>query len=81
MYYCPFLSVAVSSHYTGDVIVIYVILISYFIHIRVHNSMVQTQQCYRLSKVKSQHTRYIENKTPQPYIVTYNEDCYCCFYR
>jgi len=40
MYYCPFLSVALLSHYTGDVIVIYVILTSCLIHIRVHNSMV-----------------------------------------
>ena len=39
MYYCPLLSVSVSSHYTGDVIVIYVILMSWLIYIRVHNSM------------------------------------------
>lgn len=39
MYYCPFLSAAVSSRYTGDVIVIYVILTSCLMYIRVHNSM------------------------------------------
>jgi hypothetical protein len=68
LYYCPLLCVAVSSHHTGNVTVLYVILNSCLIHSECIIQWLQTQQCHRLSKVKSQHIRYIENETPQPYI-------------
>jgi len=79
MYYCPFLSVAVYLHYTGDVIVIYVIFTSCLTYIRVHNSMVTDISVTDFQK--SQHNKIDTKQNTSTIYCHIYEDCYCYSYR